>query len=184
MPPSLTASQPSSSDETRSAASDSAMAMPEASPTPEPGSTSLKMVENWQGWAELENDPAIFSTLLREWGIPSLRVQEVFDLDGLFDQSADSIFGLVFLSRWAAAEKAADHQLTTAPADLWFANQVRRARRHTAALTYYQGLLLFLRDRGHHEYRQQSSRYQSWSRAERLPQSDQRSISKGSRPRP
>jgi hypothetical protein len=39
----------------------------------------------WQGWAELENDPAIFSTLLRECGVPSVQVEEVFDLDNLFN---------------------------------------------------------------------------------------------------
>ncbi|ETN37909.1 uncharacterized protein HMPREF1541_07532 [Cyphellophora europaea CBS 101466] len=80
--------------------------------------------ENWTGWAELENDPAIFSTLLREWGVPSVRIQEVFELDSLFDMPPDNIFGLVLLSRWTAPEEENKHQLTTAPSDLWFANQI------------------------------------------------------------
>ena len=165
MPLPLIGSQPSS-DGPLSTASHSAIAKSETSPTPEPDFQFPKMVEKWQGWAELENDPAIFSTLLREWGVPSVQVQEVFDLDGLFDQAADSIFGLVFLSRWAAAEKATDHQLTAAPADLWFANQVCSAQRHIAWLTLHLGLLIFLRYRGDHEHCQQPSRYQSRTGAE------------------
>lgn len=104
--------------------SDSAIAMSDKTPSPEPSSSLPKMLENWEGWAELENDPAIFSTLLREWGVPTVKVQEVFELDRLFDEAPDCIFGLVLLSRWAAAEQATEHQLTAAPAGLWFANQV------------------------------------------------------------
>jgi ubiquitin carboxyl-terminal hydrolase L5 len=99
------------------AISDSAQTSETIAPLP-------KIVNNWQGWAELENDPAIFSTLLREWGVPSVQVQEVFDLDALFDEPSESVFGLVFLSRWTAAEPETEHQLTVAPTDLWFANQV------------------------------------------------------------
>lgn len=91
----------------------------------EPATSGLGSTEKWQGWAELENDPAIFSTLLREWGVPNVRIQEVFELDLLFNEETDPILGLVLLSRWISPEDASDHQLTTAPAALWFANQVR-----------------------------------------------------------
>lgn len=98
-----------------------------------PSSDSLgpEVFEDWQGWAELENDPAIFSTLLREWGVPSVRVQEVLQLDSLFDEPPNAVFGLVLLSRWTAPEEESQHQLTAAPSGLWFANQVCRLKPHT-----------------------------------------------------
>ena len=42
-------------------------------------------VASWSGWAEVENDPVIFTTLLREWGVPNVQVHEVVPLESLFD---------------------------------------------------------------------------------------------------
>lgn len=99
--------------------------MSDGTQSPDSDGPASEIFQNWQGWAELENDPAIFSTLLREWGVPTVRVQEVFVLDSLFDEPSNSIFGLVLLSRWTAPEEETQHQLMVAPQDLWFANQVR-----------------------------------------------------------
>jgi len=76
---------------------------------------------SWTGWAEVENDPVIFTTLLREWGVPNIRVNEVVPLDSVFDHSPEDVFGLIFLSRWMPAE--AENDITEAPRDVWFANQ-------------------------------------------------------------
>ena len=76
---------------------------------------------SWKGWAELENDPAIFSTLLREWGVPSVQVNEVVPLDSIFAVPAESVYGLILLSRWSAPET--DNNTTEAPCGVWFANQ-------------------------------------------------------------
>ncbi|RMZ85487.1 hypothetical protein DV737_g722, partial [Chaetothyriales sp. CBS 132003] len=65
----------------------------------------------------------IFSTLLREWGAPNIDVQEVLELDGLFNAKAESIYGLILLSRWAPSET--ENELSEAPARVWFANQVQ-----------------------------------------------------------
>ncbi|RMD41020.1 hypothetical protein DV735_g4131, partial [Chaetothyriales sp. CBS 134920] len=65
----------------------------------------------------------IFSTLLREWGVPKICVQEVLELEGLFEGRAESIYGLILLSRWTASEK--DNELDEAPTGVWFANQVQ-----------------------------------------------------------
>lgn len=121
MPPCLTASQQSSSTPPTSWADAAATADDPLPSEPMNGET----FENWTGWAELENDPAIFSTLLREWGVPSVRIQEVFELDSLFDMPPDNIFGLVLLSRWTAPEEENKHQLTTAPSDLWLPTRFR-----------------------------------------------------------
>ncbi|KIW14970.1 hypothetical protein PV08_07757 [Exophiala spinifera] len=75
----------------------------------------------WAGWAELENDPTIFTTLLREWGVPSIQVNEVVPLDSIFDHDPDEVFGLIFLSRWVPEES--ENEITEAPKDVWFANQ-------------------------------------------------------------
>lgn len=40
---------------------------------------------SWTGWAELENDPLIFATLLREWGVRNVQVNEVVPLESIFD---------------------------------------------------------------------------------------------------
>lgn len=123
MPPFLTTPQPSS-DTLPSSGTEPLTAMMDEMQSSDSDTLDSQMFENWAGWAEVENDPAIFSTLLREWGVPSVRVQEVFQLDSLFDESANSVFGLVLLARWTAPEEETEYQLTTAPGDLWFANQV------------------------------------------------------------
>ena len=43
---------------------------------------------SWRGWAELENDPMVFNTLLYEWGVRGIEVQEVIPLDAMFDSFA------------------------------------------------------------------------------------------------
>ncbi|KIX01136.1 uncharacterized protein Z518_10202 [Rhinocladiella mackenziei CBS 650.93] len=92
---------------------------------------------SWSGWAELENDPVIFTTLLREWGVPNIQVNEVVPLDSVFDTPPyvlgllgrgfhshlrrENVFGLIFLSRWMPAET--ENTLIETPGDVWFANQ-------------------------------------------------------------
>lgn len=134
MPPFLTTPEPSF-ESLHTASSESDAVISDKTQSPDPTTTHPKVVENWQGWAELENDPAIFSTLLREWGVPSVQVQEVFELDRLFDDASDAIFGLVFLSRWVAPGDDTQDQLTTTPDDLWFANQARLINREPFSLT-------------------------------------------------
>ena len=76
---------------------------------------------SWKGWAEIENDPVIFSTLLQEWGISNIQVNEVVALDSIFETSSDSMYGLIFLSRWTAIEET--NEVTECPPGVWFANQ-------------------------------------------------------------
>ena len=88
--------------------------------------------EPWKGWAELENDPTIFSVMLREWGVKGIQVREVIPLDAIFDVSQTSTYGLIFLSRYTVPEPAAE--LPTIPQELWFANQVSSYSCATVAL--------------------------------------------------
>ena len=102
-------------------------------------SSQDQVPENWLGWAELENDPvrsaifphtdqllniiqAIFSTLLIEWGVPSIEVQEIVELDQVMVSPPELVCGLILLARWTPPERLGDN--VDAPKDLWFANQV------------------------------------------------------------
>lgn len=60
----------------------------------------------WTGWAEIENDPEIFTTLLHEWGARNLKVNEVIDIAELIDASPDQTLGLIFLSQYVSPEKS------------------------------------------------------------------------------
>lgn len=90
------------------------------------------MSANWKGWAELENDPLIFSTLLREWGVQEVGVREVIPLDAVFDTPVESTLGLIFLSRYVVFDQGSD--VATASDQLWFANQISSYSCATVAL--------------------------------------------------
>jgi hypothetical protein len=90
------------------------------------------MASTWKGWAELENDPLIFSTLLREWGVKGLSVREVIPLDAVFDTPAQFTLGLIFLSRYVVFDQGSEESV---PSDqLWFANQISSYSCATVAL--------------------------------------------------
>lgn len=92
----------------------------------------------WPGWAELENDPEIFTILLQEWGMRDVLVNEVYDLTELLEIDPASIFGLIFLSRYVPL----DQSHATTPSQTteesiqppWFANQISKFSCGTVAL--------------------------------------------------
>jgi hypothetical protein len=111
-----------------STAGDASMADSYSTPDQQSNPTST----NWTGWAELENDPLIFSTLLREWRVQGVGVREVIPLDSVFDSPVASTLGLIFLSRYVVFDQGTDVQ---APSDkLWFANQISSFSCATVAL--------------------------------------------------
>ncbi|KAK5049372.1 hypothetical protein LTR84_004301 [Exophiala bonariae] len=87
---------------------------------------------SWAGWAELENDPLIFGTLLLEWGVSNIQVNEVVPLESVFDHPSNQTYGLVFLSPWAAP--LSDNSIKKAPKGVWFANQTSSFSCATVAL--------------------------------------------------
>ena len=103
-----------------------------ATPDSTPYQPSKAISGNWEGWAELENDPLIFSTLLREWGVQGVRVREVIPLDAVFDTPAESTLGLIFLSRYIVFDQGSDETLPSNK--LWFANQISSYSCATVAL--------------------------------------------------
>jgi len=93
----------------------------ESSPPP---ASDLKInKENWQGFCEIESDPAYFSVILREMGVKDVAVREVFAMDPTFlDMVPHPIHGLIFLFRYR--EFGNEDQATDAPDDVWFCNQL------------------------------------------------------------
>lgn len=95
---------------------------------PVPDEKPADSAATWKGWAELENSPDVFSIVLNEWGLDNVRVDDVFEIDQLFNYSHVDLLGLVFLSRWepqdiAVTVNAGEPIQKTKP---WFANQISK----------------------------------------------------------
>ncbi|KAH9827752.1 Ubiquitin carboxyl-terminal hydrolase [Teratosphaeria destructans] len=81
--------------------------------------------ENWPGWVEIESDPLLFTTLLKDMGVRGIGVHDMES--GLDDFSLVTlpkpIHAFIFLFRYAEIERD-DKSPTSCPNDVWFANQV------------------------------------------------------------
>ncbi|KAK7529871.1 ubiquitin carboxyl-terminal hydrolase [Phyllosticta citribraziliensis] len=87
----------------------------------------------WQGFCEIENDPAFFNTILQDFGVTGVKVHEVFGLDeALLCMLPKPVYGLIFLFRY----KEDDFLETDAicPEHVWFANQTTGNACATVAL--------------------------------------------------
>ncbi|KAJ5667946.1 uncharacterized protein N7477_006516 [Penicillium maclennaniae] len=77
---------------------------------------------SWNGFCEIESEPALFNVMLREFGVRGVHVQEVMSLDeegvGYLEKP---VYGLIFLFRWR--EDDAEKQEASCPDGIWFANQ-------------------------------------------------------------
>ncbi|KAJ5377872.1 uncharacterized protein N7496_005281 [Penicillium cataractarum] len=77
---------------------------------------------SWNGFCEIESEPALFNVMLREFGVKGVKVQEVVSLDEEMMAFLNKpIYGLIFLFRWR--EDDANKQEATCPDGIWFANQ-------------------------------------------------------------
>ncbi|KAI9822920.1 MAG: hypothetical protein M1832_002945 [Thelocarpon impressellum] len=78
--------------------------------------------EDWMGFCEIESEPAFFNTMLRDFGVEGVKVQEVLGLDEqLLEMLPKPVYGLIFLFRWR--EDKPDDQVASCPPEVWFANQ-------------------------------------------------------------
>ncbi|KAL4995710.1 ubiquitin carboxyl-terminal hydrolase [Aspergillus recurvatus] len=78
--------------------------------------------ESWNGFCELESEPALFNVMLREFGVRGVKVQEVVSLDNeLLAFLNKPVYGIIFLFRWK--EDDPEKQEASCPEGLWFANQ-------------------------------------------------------------
>ncbi|KAJ5639839.1 uncharacterized protein N7484_007701 [Penicillium longicatenatum] len=78
--------------------------------------------DSWNGFCEIESEPALFNVMLREFGVKGVKVQEVVSLEEEMMAFLNKpIYGLIFLFRWR--EDDTDRQEISCPDGLWFANQ-------------------------------------------------------------
>ncbi|EPE34557.1 Cysteine proteinase [Glarea lozoyensis ATCC 20868] len=90
----------------------------------------LKLLTNeermgWEGWVELESDPATFSYILRGYGVEGVKIQEVLSLDSeMLADLPKPVYGLIFLFTYRGSDDHDDYGLPREiPTDVWFANQ-------------------------------------------------------------
>ncbi|KAI9827640.1 MAG: hypothetical protein M1819_006929 [Sarea resinae] len=78
--------------------------------------------KHWEGFCEIESEPAFFNVTLKEFGVKGIKVQEVFGLDAeLLAMLPKPVYGLIFLFRWRQEDP--DKHETSCPENVWFANQ-------------------------------------------------------------
>ncbi|KAI2675821.1 hypothetical protein CBS147332_8799 [Penicillium roqueforti] len=78
--------------------------------------------DSWNGFCEIESEPALFNVMLREFQVKGVKVQEVVSLDEEMMAFLNKpVYGLIFLFRWR--EDNDGKQEATCPDGLWFANQ-------------------------------------------------------------
>ncbi|KAF2768977.1 cysteine proteinase [Teratosphaeria nubilosa] len=100
---------------------------PTTSATNANGDTAVATIdrEHWPGWVEIESDPLLFTTLLKDMGVRGIAVHDMES--GLDDISLVTlpkpIHAFIFLFRYAEVAKT-DQVPTSCPKDVWFANQV------------------------------------------------------------
>ncbi|PLB51747.1 cysteine proteinase [Aspergillus steynii IBT 23096] len=86
------------------------------------GSATAQDKELWNGFCEIESEPALFNVMLREFGVKGVKVQEVVSLDeDMMAGLSKPVYGLIFLFRWR--EDDPNKQEASCPEGLWFANQ-------------------------------------------------------------
>ncbi|KAI5301373.1 hypothetical protein KEM55_007275 [Ascosphaera atra] len=87
----------------------------------------------WNGFCEIESEPAFFNVMLRDFGVKGVKVQEVISLDEEMLQFLHKpIYGLIFLFRWK--EDDPHKQELSCPEHIWFANQTSEYACATVAL--------------------------------------------------
>ena len=80
----------------------------------------------WPGWAELENDPEIFTIILQEWGVRDLTVSEIMPIEQMFDLDSQTTIGLIFLSPYIPPTASPPTNSILQQSLPWFANQISK----------------------------------------------------------
>ncbi|KAJ4348258.1 uncharacterized protein N0V89_009630 [Didymosphaeria variabile] len=92
------------------------------SPSPPNVPATVVDKETWQGYCEIESDPAYFSVILRNIGIQGIDVQELHMVDPDHLTTLPPIYGLVLLFRHREFDQ--HKQEGVCPDNVWFANQM------------------------------------------------------------
>ncbi|KAI8231647.1 Ubiquitin carboxyl-terminal hydrolase isozyme L5 [Colletotrichum sp. SAR 10_96] len=91
-------------------------------------------LQEWEGWCEVESEPAFFNAIIREMGVKDVKVQEVFSVDEDYVATLPQpVYGFIFLYQYFS-ENYEDDEVVDGR-DLWFANQTTDNACATVALT-------------------------------------------------
>ncbi|KAJ0168026.1 Ubiquitin carboxyl-terminal hydrolase isozyme L5 [Colletotrichum tanaceti] len=95
---------------------------------------AMDELQEWEGWCEVESEPAFFNAMLREMGVKDLKVQEVFSVDEDYVATLPQpVYGFIFLYQYFS-ENYEDDEVVDGR-DIWFANQTTDNACATVAMT-------------------------------------------------
>ncbi|KAJ6440904.1 Ubiquitin carboxyl-terminal hydrolase isozyme L5 [Purpureocillium lavendulum] len=82
-------------------------------------------IAEWEGWAEVESEPAMFNAILEKFGVKDVRARELLSCEPWdLEHLPEPVFGLVFLFQYAPhLEEHDDEEDTKGLDQVWFANQ-------------------------------------------------------------
>ncbi|KOS18083.1 Ubiquitin carboxyl-terminal hydrolase isozyme L5 [Escovopsis weberi] len=90
-------------------------------------------IRDWEGWVELESEPAFFNIILRDLGVKDVKAQEIFSIDqASLDFLPRPVYGLIFLFQYGPGGDESEGDDDTG--SLWFANQTTHNSCATVAL--------------------------------------------------
>ena len=79
--------------------------------------------ETWQGFCEIESEPAFFSAILQDMGVQDINVQEIFAMTPDYLETLPRpIYGLILLYQYR--QQGASDSQEDKPSHVWFANQL------------------------------------------------------------
>ncbi|KAF1928909.1 cysteine proteinase [Didymella exigua CBS 183.55] len=79
--------------------------------------------ETWQGFCEIQSEPAFFSTILKDMGVSNVKVEEVVSFrPELLELIPRPSYGLILLYRYR--DQSSSDQPKEASSHVWFANQL------------------------------------------------------------
>ncbi|KAF2166239.1 hypothetical protein M409DRAFT_66722 [Zasmidium cellare ATCC 36951] len=79
---------------------------------------------SWQGWVEMESEPAFFNVMLKDMGVRGVRIQEVYSMDpDILATLPQPVHAFIFLFRYRTEDE--ENSSTGSNQDhIWFANQI------------------------------------------------------------
>ncbi|POR36474.1 Ubiquitin carboxyl-terminal hydrolase isozyme L5 [Tolypocladium paradoxum] len=84
---------------------------------------SVADIQEWDGWAEVESEPAFFNIILQRLGVPGIKATELLAAEQwALDFLQKPVFGLIFLFQYAPHLEDEDED-EEEEAPIWFANQ-------------------------------------------------------------
>jgi len=74
-------------------------------------------------WCTIESDPGVFSELIQTFGVPNVKVEELYDLDDATFAGLPPVYGLVFLFKHEGRSEVRPDITYDEDAPVYFANQ-------------------------------------------------------------